>query len=101
VTEHGREGDPVLGVLIPYTVFWIRLGYRIWHGIAYWLLRLVPMPSSWGLHLAGVVALIPYLWIVWGFTLAFDFTWRAEVVAGLITAGMLLIVYRVEVACAR
>jgi hypothetical protein len=36
--------------------------------------------------------------MVWGFTVAFDFTWRADVVAGLITVWMLLAVYRVEVA---
>jgi hypothetical protein len=92
---------PVLRVLIPYTMFWIRLGYRMWHGIAYWVLRLIPMPTVWRRYLAGTAALIPYVWIVWGFTLAFEFTWRADVVAGVITAGMLLIVYRVEVARAR
>lgn len=91
----------MLRLLIPYTVFWVRLGYRIWHGVAYWLLRLLPMPTLWRHYLAGAVALTPYLWIVWGFTLAFDLTWRAPVVAGLITAGMLPIVYRVEVARAR
>lgn len=45
--------------------------------------------------------LIPYLRIVWGFTLALDFPWRALVVAGLTTVGMLLIVHRVEAARAR
>ncbi len=88
----------MLRVLIPYTVFWVRLWYRIGHGAAHWCLRLVPMPSLLRHQLAGTVALIPYLWIVWGFTVAFDFTWRAPVVAGLITAGMLLLVHRVEVA---
>jgi hypothetical protein len=91
----------MLRLLIPCTVFWVRLGYRIWHGVAYWLLRLISMPIVWRHYLAGVVALIPYLLLVWGFTVAFDFTWHAPVVAGLITAGMLLVVYRVEVARAR
>ena len=35
---------------------------------------------------------------VWDFTVAFDFSWRADVIAGGITAGLLLAVYRVEVA---
>jgi hypothetical protein len=87
----------VLRILIPYTVFWARLGYRIGHGVAHWCLRLVPRPPLWRHQLAGALALIPYLWMVLGFTVAFDFTWRADVVAGLITAGMLLVVYRVEV----
>ncbi|GAA1750712.1 hypothetical protein [Kocuria aegyptia] len=39
--------------------------------------------------------MIPHLWMVWGVT--FDFPWRAEVIAGLITAGLMLVVYRVEV----
>lgn len=88
----------MLRVLTPYTEFWGRLGYRIWCGVAYWFLRLVPMRTVWRHHLAGAAALIPYLWIVRGFTLALDFTWRASVIAGLITAGMLLIVHQVEVA---
>jgi hypothetical protein len=87
----------VLRILIPYTVFWVRLWYRIGHGVAHWCLRPVPMPSLLRHQLAGAVALVPYLWIVWGFTVAFDFTWRADAIAGLITAGMLLVVYRVEV----
>lgn len=88
----------MLRVLIPYTLFWVRLGYRIWHGAAYWFLRIIPMPPLVRHHLAGAAALIPYLWIVWGFTLVLDFTWRAHVIAGLITAWMLLIVHRVEAA---
>jgi hypothetical protein len=85
----------MLRILIPYTVFWVRLWYRLGHGVAHWCLRLVPMPSLLRHQPAGAVALIPYLWMVWGF--AFDFTWRADVIAGLITAGMLLLVHRVEV----
>ncbi|MHC5560934.1 hypothetical protein [Kocuria sp. U4B] len=88
----------MLRVLIPYPVFWVRLWYRFGHGVAHWCLRLVPMPSLLRHQLAGALALVPYLWVVWGLTVAFDFTWRAEVVARLITAGMLLLVYRVEVA---
>ena len=88
----------MLRILIPYTLFWVRLGYCIWHGVAHWFLRIIPMPPVVRHHLAGTVALIPYLWIVWGFTLVLDFTWRAPVIAGLITAWMLLIVHRVEAA---
>ncbi|GGG66020.1 hypothetical protein GCM10011374_32520 [Kocuria dechangensis] len=91
----------MLRVLLPYLSWWIRLGYRIGHGAAHWFLRLVPMPPLLRHQLAGTVALIPYLWMVWGFILAFDFTWRADVVAGLITGWMLLAVHRVEVARAR
>jgi hypothetical protein len=87
----------MLGVLIPYTVFWVRLEYRLGHGAAHWCLRIVPMPSLLRHHLAGAVALIPYLLLVWGFAVAFDFTRRADVVAGLITASLLLLVYRVKV----
>ncbi|MCM3689055.1 hypothetical protein [Kocuria rosea] len=42
--------------------------------------------------------MIPYLLLVWGFTFAFDVTWRPDAVAVLISAGMLLAVHRVEVA---
>lgn len=85
-------------IMLSYTLFWVRLGYRIWRGTAHWLLWIVPMPPVLRHHLAGIVALIPYLWVVWGFTHAFDFTWRADVVAGVITAGLLLLVHRVEAA---
>jgi hypothetical protein len=88
----------MLRVLIPYTMFWVRLWYRLGHGAAHWCLRIVPMPSLLRHYLAGALALIPYLWMVWVFTFAFDFTWRAPVIAGLITVWMLLAVYRVEVA---
>lgn len=87
----------MLRVLIPYLLWWIRLGYRIGHGAAHRFLRLVPMPPLLRHQLAGTVALIPYLLLVWGFTLAFDFTWRADVIAALITGWMLLVVHRVEV----
>lgn len=87
----------MLRVLIPYTLFWVRLGYRIWHGVVHWCLLIVPMPSLLRHQLAGTVALLPYLWVVWGFTLVFDFTWRAEAIADAITVWMLLVVYRVEV----
>ncbi|GGG59914.1 hypothetical protein GCM10011374_23460 [Kocuria dechangensis] len=87
----------MLRILIPYLSWWVRLGYRLGHGAAHRVLRLVPMPPLVRHQLAGTVALIPYLWVVWGFTMAFDFTWRADVIAGLITAGMLLVVHRVEV----
>jgi hypothetical protein len=88
----------VLRILIPYTVFWVRLEYRLGHGAAHWCLRLLPMPPLWRHQLAGAVALIPYLLFVWGFAVAFDVTWRAEMVAGLITVCLLLLVCRVEVA---
>lgn len=87
----------MLRVLDPYLLWWIRVGHRLGHGAAHWFLRLVPMPPLVRHHLAGVVALTPYLLLVWGFTMAFDFTWRADVIAGLITAGLLLVVHRVEV----
>ncbi|MEX5261528.1 hypothetical protein [Kocuria sp. CPCC 205263] len=84
--------------MLSYTLFWVRLGYRIWHGTAHWFLRIIPMAPVLRHHIAGVVALIPYLWVVWGFTVAFDFSWRAHVVAGVITAGLLLLMHRVEAA---
>lgn len=87
----------MLRVLIPYLSWWVRLGYRIGHGTAHWFLRPIPMPPLLRHHMAGTVALIPYLWMVWGFTVAFDFTWWADVIAGLITGWMLLVVHRVEV----
>ena len=88
----------MLRLLIPYLSWWVRLGYRIGHRTVHWCLRPIPMPPLWRHQLAGTVALVPYLWVVWGFTVAFDFTWRADVVAGVITVGMLLVVHRVEVA---
>jgi hypothetical protein len=85
-------------IMLSYSLFWVRLGYRIWRGVAPWFLRILPMPSGLRHHLAGVVALAPYLWLVWGFTVAFDFSWRADVIAAVITAGLLLLVYQVEAA---
>ncbi len=35
----------MLRILIPYTVFWVRLWYRLGHGGAHWCLRLIPMLS--------------------------------------------------------
>ena len=86
----------MLRILIPYTLFWVRLGYCIWHGVAHWFLRIIPMPPVVRHHLAGTVALIPYLWIVWGFTLALDFTWTAIGVGALITALLLVLVHKAE-----
>ena len=85
-------------IVLSYTLFWIRLGYRIWHGVSHWFLGIVPRPLGLRHHIAGVVALIPYLWVVWGFTVAFDFSWRADVIAAVITAGLMLLVCRVEAA---
>jgi hypothetical protein len=87
----------MLRILIPYLLWWMRLGYRIGHGAAHRCLCPIPMPPLLRHQLAGAAALIPYLWVVWGFTVAFDFTWRADVIAGAITAGMLLVVHKVEV----
>lgn len=87
----------MLRVLIPYLFWWVRLGYRIGHGAAHWFLRPVPMPPLVRHQVAGTVALLPYLWMVWGFTVAFDVTWRAHVVAALITVSLLLVVHRGEV----
>ncbi|MEX5271541.1 hypothetical protein [Kocuria sabuli] len=86
-------------MLIPYLLWWIRLWYRIGHGLTYWLLRLIPMPQLVRHQRTGAVALVPYLWVVWGFIVAFDFTWRADVIAGALTVAMLLLLlmYRVEV----
>jgi hypothetical protein len=84
-------------ILLSYILFWVRLEYRHGHGVTHWCLRVIPMPPPWRLQLAGVVALIPYLLLVGGFAVAFDFTWRADVVAGAITAWMLLLVHRMEV----
>lgn len=97
--QHGGE-PPGRKLNAGRPLFWIRLGYRIWHGTAQWFSSIILMRPLVRHHLVGAVALVLYLWIVWGFTLAFDFTWRAHLIAGLITAGMLLIMHRVEVACA-
>lgn len=87
----------MLRVLIPYTLFCIRLWYRICHDVAHWCLRIAPMPPLVRHQLAGAVALVPYLFNVWLFVVAFDFTWRAHVIAGVITLWMLLVVRRAEV----
>ncbi|GGG70617.1 hypothetical protein GCM10011374_38990 [Kocuria dechangensis] len=87
----------MLRVVIPYLYWWVRVGYRFGHGATHWFLRPIPMSQLVRHQLAGTVALLPYLLLVWGFTWAFDFTWRADVIAALITAGMLLVVHRVEV----
>lgn len=81
---------------IPWIIFLIRLGYRIGHGIAYWCLRIFPMPTLWRHQLAGVVAIYPYLRVVWGLPILMEMTWRAFVVAGILTVGMLLLVRRTE-----
>ena len=49
-------------IMLSYTLFWVCLGYRIRHGIAHRLLRIIPMPPRLRHHIAGGVALIPYLW---------------------------------------
>ena len=83
-------------ILIPYLLWWVRLFYRIGHGVAHWFLRIIPMPSALRHRLAGAVAISPYLTLVWDVATGIDFTWRAYMVAGLITAALLLLVHKAE-----
>ena len=55
-------------MLILYTLFWVRLGYRLWRGVAHWCLRPVPMPSMLRHYIAGAIA------DLLGFGWAFAFT---------------------------
>lgn len=87
----------MLRILIPYTRFWVRLWYRILHDVAHWCLRLIPMSSLLRHHVAGAVALIPYLMPVWVVTIDIQFSWTAYGVATAITIVLLLLVRRVEV----
>ena len=42
-------------ILIPYLLWWVRLYYRIGHGLAHWFLRIIPMPSALRHRLADAV----------------------------------------------
>ena len=86
----------MLRILIPYTLFWVRLGYCIWHGVAHWFLRIIPMPSAWRHRLAGAVSITPYLFMVWAVVGANDFTSTAIGVGAVITALLLLLVHQAE-----
>ena len=88
----------MLRVLIPYTLWWVRIWYRIFHGITHWFLRILPMPASLRHHLAGAVALVPYLLPVWLTAIGVGPPWPAYAIAAALTAPMLLIMHRVEVA---
>ncbi|MFW6187971.1 MAG: hypothetical protein ACOC84_08260 [Actinomycetota bacterium] len=83
-------------ILIPYLLWWVRLYYRIGHGITHWVLRIIPMPSALRHRLAGTVAITPYLFMVWAVVGANDFTWTAIGVGALITALLLVLVHTVE-----
>lgn len=85
-------------ILIPYLLWWVRLYYRIGHGVAHWVLRVIPMPSALRQRVAGTVATAPYLLWVWTVVGFNDCTWSAIEVGGLITVSLLLVVHRVEVA---
>lgn len=82
--------------MIDWFIFFIRLGYRIGHGIAYWCLRIIPMPTLWRHQLAGIVAIYPYLQMAWGLPLLPGLTSRAYLASGILTVGMLLLVRRTE-----
>lgn len=59
------------------------------------------MPTSLRHHLAGLVALIPYLVPVWAIAYSLASPWPAYGVAAAITAPMLLLMHRVEASHAR
>ena len=83
-------------IVILYLLLWVRLFYRIGHGIAHWVLRIIPMPSALRHRLAGTVAITPYLFMVWAVVGANDFTWTAIGVGAVITALLLLLVHKAE-----
>ena len=83
-------------ILIPYLLWWVRLYYRIGHGLAHWLLRIIPMPSGLRHRLAGTVSITPYLFMLWAVAGANDFTWTAIGVGALITALLLVLVHQAE-----
>ncbi|WP_298591787.1 hypothetical protein [uncultured Kocuria sp.] len=83
-------------ILIPYLLWWVRLYYRIGHGLAHWLLRIIPMPSPVRHRLAGTVSIAPYLFMVWTVVGVNDDTWTAIGVGVVITCLLLLLVHRAE-----
>jgi hypothetical protein len=83
-------------ILIPYLLWWVRLYYRIGHGLAHWFLRIIPMPSALRHRLAGTVSITPYLFLVWAVAGANDFTRTAIGVGALITALLLVLVHKAE-----
>ena len=83
-------------ILIPYLLWWVRLYYRIGHGLAHWFLRIIPMPSALRHRLAGTVSITPYLFMVWAVVIGAGSTWTAIGVGALITALLLVLVHKVE-----
>jgi hypothetical protein len=83
-------------ILIPYLLWWVRLYYRIGHGLAHWLLRIIPMPSPVRHRVAGTVSITPYLLWVWTVVGANDYTWAAIGVGAVIAGLLLLLVHRTE-----
>ena len=83
-------------IVILYLLWWVRLFYRIGHGIAHWVLRILPMPSALRHRMAGTVSITPYLFMVWAVAGVNDFTWTAIGVGALITALLLVLVHKVE-----
>ena len=77
-------------------LWWVRLYYRIGHGIAHWFLRIIPMPSALRHRLAGTVAISPYLLLVWDVVGINDNTWPAIGVGAVITGLLLLLVHKAE-----
>lgn len=83
-------------ILIPYLLWWVRLYYRIGHGVAHWFLRIIPMPSALRHRLAGTVAIAPYLLMVLDVVGINDYTWPAIGVGAVITGLLLLLVHKAE-----
>lgn len=83
-------------LLIPYLLWWVRLYYRIGHGLAHWFLRIMPMPSALRHRLAGTVSISPYLFMLWTVVGVNDYAWPAFGVGALITGLLLLVVHQVE-----
>lgn len=83
-------------IVILYLLWWVRLFYRIGHGIAHWVLRIIPMPSALRHRVAGAVAITPYLFWVWDVVAINDNTWPAIGVGAVITGLLLLLVHQAE-----
>lgn len=83
-------------ILISSLLWWVRLYYRIGHGVAHWVLRIMPMPSALRHRLAGTVAVTPYLLWVWTVVGVNDYTWAAIGVGAVITGLLLLLVHKTE-----
>ena len=74
----------------------VRLFYRIGHGTAHWVLRIIPMPSALRHRVASTVAIAPYLFWAWTVVGINDYTWPAIGVGAVITGLLLLLVHNAE-----